>query len=79
MRIPTSNGLVRVPGRFYQVQFGDTLYSISQKFDIDVEQLLSYNDQITNDNTIFPGETLFIPTPKYLAKTKRIKKSPKKK
>jgi LysM repeat protein len=79
MRIPTSNGLVRIPGRFYQVQFGDSLYSISQKFDIAAEQLLSFNDQILSDNTIFPGEMLFIPTPQHLAKTKRIKKTKKKK
>lgn len=74
MRIPTNKGFIRIKGRLYQVQFGDSLFTISQKFDITIDDILAFNDQIKRPNTIFPGETLFIPTPSYLTNSKKGKK-----
>lgn len=47
----------------YIVQQGDTLYSISDKFNITVEELQEINN-ISNPNLIYPGEILKIPTNK---------------
>jgi LysM repeat protein len=46
----------------YIVQTGDTLYQIAHKFNTSVNALISVNPQISNLNTIFPGQTLIIPT-----------------
>ena len=54
----------RLPGRWYVVQFGDTLYSVSQKFNVPVSQLLSENDQLEGSQVLFPGEILYIPRAK---------------
>ena len=47
---------------FYQVQAGDTLYRISRRFGLTVEQLQSYNS-IAPDAAIHPGQKLRL-TPK---------------
>jgi LysM repeat protein len=47
---------------FYQVQAGDTLYRISRRFGLTVEQLRSYNS-IAPDASIYPGQKLRL-TPK---------------
>jgi len=47
---------------FYQVQAGDTLYRISRRFGLTVEQLQSYNN-IAPDAAIHPGQNLRL-TPK---------------
>lgn len=52
---------VQLPGRFYVIQFGDSLYSISQKFNISIDELLAWNEQIDDSHTLFPGEILWIP------------------
>lgn len=44
---------------FYVVQAGDTLWSISQRFRIDVDALRSVNNMA--DNTIYPGEAVSLP------------------
>ena len=44
---------------WYTVQAGDSVYSISQRFGISMQQLLTAN-QLT-DNVIIPGQRLFIP------------------
>ncbi len=44
---------------WYTVQPGDSAYLIAQKFDLPIQQLLSAN-QLT-DNTLYPGQKLFIP------------------
>lgn len=67
MRVPTNKGLYRTYGRFYVVQFGDTLYTISQRFDVPIDVLQYYNDQIGDSDILYPGEVLFIPTPSYLS------------
>lgn len=46
----------------YIVQTGDTLYQIAHKFNTSVNAIISVNPQISNPNTIFPGQTLIIPT-----------------
>ena len=43
----------------HQVQKGDTLYSISKKYQVDLQRLAQEN-KITN-NTIFLGQNLIIP------------------
>lgn len=45
----------------YTVQSGDTLYKISQKFDVDMNTLAKENN-IQNVNQIYVGEQLTIPT-----------------
>lgn len=77
MRIPISGG--RIPGRFYQIQHGDSMGSISQNFEISIENILKFNEQMTNTNVIFPGEILFIPTSSYLTKSKKSKINKRKK
>ena len=46
----------------HQVIKGDTLYSISKKYNIDLETLVQKNQII--DNAIFLGQDLIIPTNK---------------
>ena len=45
---------------YYTVQAGDSLWSISQKFDTTIDNLLKLNPEITNPNLIFVGQTLKI-------------------
>ncbi|GFZ80609.1 hypothetical protein GCM10008018_27590 [Paenibacillus marchantiophytorum] len=61
MRVLTSKGALQVQGRFYMVQFGDSLYTISQRFGVNVAELLTLNDQLQNQTTVYPGEILYIP------------------
>ena len=42
---------------FYQVQAGDTLFRISRRFGLTVEQLRTYND-IAHNAAIYPGQKL---------------------
>jgi LysM repeat protein len=78
--VSNNNNLIKLQGRFYVVQFSDSLYLISQRFGINVSDLLSFNDQLGGSNVIFPGEVLYIPEPtattlrKAAAKPKRTKK-----
>jgi LysM repeat protein len=46
----------------YTIQDGDTLYSISRQFGIDVNVLIETNN-ITNPDVIRAGDTLVIPPP----------------
>lgn len=45
----------------YTVMPGDTMWSIARKYEIDLNNLLAVNSQITNPNLIFPGQTITIP------------------
>jgi spore coat assembly protein SafA len=45
----------------YIVQTGDTLYQIAHRFNTSVNSIISANPQISNPNTILPGQTLIIP------------------
>lgn len=62
MRWIENGRTIRTPGRFYVVQFGDSLYTISQRFDVQIEDIVAYNEQLLSPNTIFPGEVLYIPS-----------------
>jgi LysM repeat protein len=75
MRFLSNKRWVRIPGRFYVVQFGDSLYTIAQKFNVTVDDILSHNEQIDQPQTIFPGEIFLIPRPQ--AAVKRSKKKRK--
>lgn len=44
----------------YTVQAGDTLWSIAQRFNTTVDEIVTLNN-ITNPNLIFPGQVLLIP------------------
>ena len=44
----------------YTVQAGDTLWSIAQRFNTTVDEIVALNN-ITNPNLIFPGQVLLIP------------------
>lgn len=48
-------------GNVYTVQEGDTLRSITVKFNRDLEALLQANPQLTIQNQLFPGQTIVIP------------------
>jgi LysM repeat protein len=76
MRYYHNNRWVRIPGRFYVVQFSDSLYTIAQKFNVTVDDILAQNEQIDQPQTIFPGEVLLIPTPQ--TAIRRSKKKRKK-
>ena len=45
---------------YYIVQAGDSLWSISQKYDTTIDHLMELNPQIINPNLIFVGETIKI-------------------
>ncbi|MGI6150306.1 MAG: LysM peptidoglycan-binding domain-containing protein [Firmicutes bacterium] len=45
----------------YAVQAGDTIYTIAQRFNVDMHVLLAVNPQVTDANQIFPGLVLLIP------------------
>lgn len=45
---------------YYIVQSGDSLWSISQKFDTTINNLLKLNPQITNPNLIYVGQKIKI-------------------
>ena len=44
----------------YEVQFGDTLGLIAQKFDVDIQELMDVN-QISDPNSLSVGMVLYIP------------------
>lgn len=44
----------------YIVEYGDTLYSIANKFNTTISNILYFNRNI-NPNIIYPGQTIFIP------------------
>lgn len=47
----------------YKVEQGDTLSSIAQKFNIDLDILLAYNPDLTDAATILVGQEIIIPPP----------------
>jgi len=54
---PVASKNAKSTAKFHQVQPGDTLYRISRRYDISVEQLRRYND-LTPNSTIYPGQQL---------------------
>lgn len=49
-------------GFYYTVQPGDSLFTISQRFGVPLNQLIAANPQIPNPNLIFPGQVICIPS-----------------
>lgn len=43
------------------VQQGETLWEISQKYQVPLERLIRVNPRITNPDMIFPGQVISIP------------------
>ncbi|QPC48159.1 SafA/ExsA family spore coat assembly protein [Mangrovibacillus cuniculi] len=46
----------------YTVRSGDTLWKISQRFQIGLSEIISANTQFSNPNLIYPGDRVTIPT-----------------
>lgn len=51
--------------KIYKVKSGDTLSSIAEKFDTDMEELLTLNPQIINPNLIQLDDDIFVPINNY--------------
>lgn len=49
-------------GQLYTVRSGDTLFFIARRNNISLQSLIDANPQITDANTIFPGQVICIPT-----------------
>ncbi|NLW46877.1 MAG: SafA/ExsA family spore coat assembly protein [Firmicutes bacterium] len=49
-------------GQLYTVKAGDTLFFIARRYNISLQSLIDANPQITDVNTIFPGQVVCIPT-----------------
>ena len=45
----------------YTVVQGDTMFSIAQKFNVPLNELIAANPQIPNPSLIFPGQTVCVP------------------
>ncbi len=48
-------------GQLYTVRSGDTLFFIARRNNISLQSLLDANPQLTDPNTIFPGQIICIP------------------
>ena len=60
---PTITNTPTIEGPFiYTVQEGNSLFSISEKFNVDINRLMEVND-LTGDSIIFLGQQLLIPDP----------------
>lgn len=45
----------------YQVHWGDTMWKVSQKFNVDYGKLVQQNPQVVNQSYIYPGQRISIP------------------
>lgn len=52
----------RPTGRPYEVEPGDTLYQLAQRFNVNVEAIYQRNHLQNTRGTIYPGQMLIIPT-----------------
>ncbi len=55
-----TGGIPNTGGTTYTVQSGDTLYSISRRYNTTVAALLAVNPQITNPWLIYPGQVITV-------------------
>ncbi|ADY57339.1 Peptidoglycan-binding lysin domain protein [Syntrophobotulus glycolicus DSM 8271] len=46
----------------YTVQSGDTMNSISQRYNLDLDQLIAANPHISNPHEIHPGQEIIVPS-----------------
>ncbi len=49
-------------GQLYTVKSGDTMFFIARWFNISLQSLIDANPQITDPNTIYPGQVICIPS-----------------
>ncbi len=61
MQVPSAE-LTCPNGQLYTVQSGDTLFFIARRNNISLQSLIDANPQITDPNTIYPGQVICIPT-----------------
>lgn len=54
---PVASSKAKSTAKFHQVQPGETLYRISRRYGLSVDQLRSYND-LSPDTAIYPGQKL---------------------
>lgn len=57
-KTPTPSGPIT-----YTVQEGDSLFSIAEQFEIDLDLLLAYNPELADPSNIFVGQEVIIPPP----------------
>lgn len=50
-------------GSLHRVKPGDTLFRLSMKYGVDLDAILAANPQITDPDTLFPGQIVCIPEP----------------
>jgi LysM repeat protein len=76
MRFPLNGTTRSIPGRFYVVQYSDNLFTIAQRFNTSIDEILAFNPQLGSLPTplesqnpgqvpppvVYAGEILFIPT-----------------
>ncbi|MFC5529775.1 CAP domain-containing protein [Cohnella yongneupensis] len=67
MRTHVSSVVTNLPVNKHVVQSNDTLWKISQQYHVSVDQLLSANPSIASDATIYPNQTITIPSNQSLA------------
>ena len=56
--------IINIPGTdksTYTVIKGDTMWGISQKYGVDLNELIKNNPQITNPSLIYPGQMINLP------------------
>lgn len=59
--IPGSSNSSAGGNNVYKVQSGDTMWKISQRFNVGYNELLEANPQIANPSVIYVGQTVHIP------------------
>ncbi|HSV44099.1 MAG TPA: peptidoglycan DD-metalloendopeptidase family protein [Candidatus Bathyarchaeia archaeon] len=70
---PISTPVVRGKGVYHPVAKGETLWSISQEYGVDIEQLIAANG-IVNAGAIKQGQRIFIPGADQVVKTEPVRK-----
>ena len=56
IRVPVGMGNIR---KWYVVRPGDTLFSIAQRYGLDVNDLID-NNNLANPNVIYPGQLIML-------------------
>lgn len=62
MRAHVSSVVTNLPSNVHVVRQGETLWRIAQQYHVSVEQLLSSNPALSSDATIYPNQTINVPS-----------------
>lgn len=62
MRVHVSSVVTNLPSDVYVVRSGDTLWKISQRYHVSVEQMLASNPAISSDAVIRPNQRIRVPS-----------------